>query len=298
MRGKAYLNIHDGLGNQLFQLAAGYAYAKKNGKQLHVLYKPKPDTYGRCLLVDQLLSEEFRKKILFQSKSDMGIAFRASRKIRRKLFPWTYIEEDVTSHDKDNQLEILSRRGMVELFGFWQDEDFFLPVARELRDNIKINVPLEDQYQQMQEKICNTNSVCIGARLYEDNGRDHTTEAEDSFRVLMQRAECMESVLPEAHFFIFSSSENKILEELCSRRKNMTLARTKDGITETLQTLKIMSHCKHHIFNQSTFYWWAAWLSETIHGVGQCMIIPPERLFCASRSGIPARWIKSAKSLA
>ena len=102
---------------------------------------------------------------------------------------------------------------MVELFGFWQDEDFFLPVARELRDNIKINVPLEGQYQQMQEKICNTNSVCIGARLYEDNGRDHTTEAEDSFRVLMQRAECMESVLPEAHFFIFSSSENKILEE-------------------------------------------------------------------------------------
>ena len=91
MSSKVYLNISGGLGNQLFQLAAAYSFAQKNDKQLHILYKPKPDGYGRTLLADKLLSDSLRREIIFQSKTDMGFVFRASRKIRRKVFPWTYI---------------------------------------------------------------------------------------------------------------------------------------------------------------------------------------------------------------
>ena len=292
-----YLNLHGGLGNQLFQVAAAYAYAKKNGRDLHVLYKPKPDSYGRTLLVDQLLSDQIRREIVFQSKAEMGIAFRIGRKIRRKMFPATFIKEDFASAYKDNQLNELPPNGSVELFGFWQDEEFFLPVVEDLRDNLKIDIALDPPYQELYHKINNSNSVCIGVRLYEDNGDDHTPEAEARFQDLVERADRLEILFPDVQFFVFSSSENKILEEICDGRGNYRLARAKDGITDTLQTLKMMAHCRHHIFNQSTYYWWAAWLSENLHGVGQCTISPPEKLFCASRSGIPLRWIESAKKL-
>ena len=298
IRDKVYLNIHGGLGNQLFQLAAGYAYAKKNGRELHVLYKPKPDGYGRTLLVDRLLSDQIRREIVFQSKTEMGITFRLGRKFRRKVFPATFIAEDVGSLHQDNQLEETPPDGSVELFGFWQDEEFFLPVIKDLRNNLKIHTPLDRPYQDLYHEISNSNSVCIGARLYEDNGDDHTPEAEVRFRDLIQRADRLKILFPDAQFFVFSSSENKILEEICGNRENYQLARAKDGITDTLQTLKIMAHCRHHIFNQSTYYWWAAWLSENLHGVGQYTISPPEKLFCASRSGIPQRWIESARKIA
>lgn len=297
MSSKVFLNIHGGLGNQLFQLAAAYSFAEKNGKKLHVLYKPKPDGFGRTLLVDQLLSDSLRREIIFQSKTEIGLAFRAYRKIRRKLFPWTYIEEDQQSCEKDNQLEGLAPRGLVELFGFWQDEEFFMPVVENLRSNIKVDIPLVDPYRKVQQQICNTNSVCIGARLYEDNLHDQTIEAEENFRSLIERADRLKEVIPDAHFFVFSSSDNPMIEEACSQRKHFFLARAKDGITETLQTLSIMSQCKHHIFNQSTFYWWGAWLSESIHGVDKNIIIPPARLFSISRSGIPKRWSESAKAI-
>ena len=292
-----YLNLHGGLGNQLFQFAAAYAYARKNGRELHVLYKPKPDSYGRTLLVDQLLSHQIRREIVFQSKTELGIALRLGRKIRRKIFPATFIQEDVASPHKDNQLDEAPPNGSVELFGFWQDEEFFLPIVEHLRDNLEIDIALDPPYEELYHKINNSNSVCVGVRLYEDNGDDHTPEAEASFRDLIERAERLESQFPEAQFFVFSSSENEILEEICGGRGNYRLARAKDGMTDTLQTLKLMAHCRHHIFNQSTYYWWAAWLSENLHGIGQTTISSPEKLFCASRSGIPQRWIESAKKL-
>ena len=295
MSSKVYLNISGGLGNQLFQLAAAYSFAQKNDKQLHILYKPKPDGYGRTLLADKLLSDSLRREIIFQSKTDMGFVFRASRKIRRKVFPWTYIEEDQQS--QDNLLERAAPRGLVELFGYWQDEEFFMPVVEKLRSNIKVDIPLVDPYLKVQKQIQNTNSVSIGARLYEDNLQDQTVEAEETFGSLMQRADRLKEMIPDAHFFIFSSSNSSIIEEACSQRKNYFLARAKDGITDTLQTLNLLSQCKHHIFNQSTFYWWGAWLSESVHGVGKNIIIPPERLFSMIRSGIPKRWPESAKAI-
>ncbi|MCH2183059.1 MAG: alpha-1,2-fucosyltransferase [Mariniblastus sp.] len=295
---KIYLNLVGGLGNQLFQIAAGYAYAQRNGRQLHVLYRPQPDRYGRTLLVDQLLGDELRQQIVFQSKSEMGLVRRASRKIRRQIWPANYLEEDVRSPERETRLDRAAPRGAVELFGFWQDEEFFLPVIDHLRQQIRIDLPLEGRYREMQQQIEQTESVCLGVRLYEDNQLDQTDQAEQSFRQLIESADRLEAIYPQARFFLFSSSHNRIIDELCGGRPNYILARTGDGFGDTLPTLQLMSHCQHHIFNQSTYYWWAAWLSETRHGQGRHLILPPERLFSASRSGIPPRWVESARALA
>ena len=298
MPDKVYLNLVGGLGNQLFQISAGHAYAQKNGRQLHVLYRPQADHYGRTLLVDQMLGDELKRQIVFQSKRDMGSVRRASRKLRRRLWPASYIEEDLHSAKPDSRLAEPAPPGTVELFGFWQDEVFFEPVIPQLRGQIRIDLPLEGRYREMQQEIERSESVCLGVRLYEDDQRDQTHEAEQSFRQLMASANRLESRYPHARFFLFSSSHNRIMDELCGGRPNYTFCRTADGFCDTVPTLQLMSHCQHHIFNQSTYYWWAAWLSETRHGQGRHLIRPPERLFSPSRSGIPTRWVESAQSLA
>jgi hypothetical protein len=37
------------------------------------------------------------------------------------------------------------------------------------------------------------------------------------------------------------------------------------GFCDPVDTLWLLSRFKHHVFNNSSFYWWGAWLSRANH---------------------------------
>ena len=71
----------------------------------------------------------------------------------------------------------------------------------------------------------------------------------------------VEKKLLKPHFFIFVQHNNNLLDELKINSK-FTIISHDNGFIGSWERLKAQSFCKHHIFNNSTFYFWGAIFSK------------------------------------
>jgi hypothetical protein len=63
-----------------------------------------------------------------------------------------------------------------------------------------------------------------------------------------------------------------------------------DGYTGSIENLWLLSQCKHHIFNNSSFYWWGAWLSSKFYKNNNQTIYAADNFI--NKDGLPKSWYK------
>jgi hypothetical protein len=77
---------------------------------------------------------------------------------------------------------------------------------------------------------------------------------------------------PDARFFVFCTHRSPLLTEL-NLPENAVFVTHDDGYEGTLERLWLLTQCRHHIFTNSSYYWWGAWLSSVVRGSeGQCVL--------------------------
>lgn len=69
------------------------------------------------------------------------------------------------------------------------------------------------------------------------------------------------------HFFVFSDDLNWVKENL-KTNVNITFV---DSHNDSCNELNIMKHCKNFIISNSTFSWWAQYLSDNL---GKVVVAP------------------------
>jgi hypothetical protein len=69
---------------------------------------------------------------------------------------------------------------------------------------------------------------------------------------------------PNAQFFVFCSHHSPILSEL-NLPDSTTFVTPDEGYEGTIECLWLLAQCKHHIFTNSSYYWWGAWLSQGVY---------------------------------
>ena len=62
-----------------------------------------------------------------------------------------------------------------------------------------------------------------------------------------------------------------------------------NGFDDSINTLWLLSQCKHHVMTNSTFYWWGAWLSNCKHYKSKQLIYVYKNFF--NKNAIPKNWI-------
>jgi hypothetical protein len=263
------VNLKGGLGNQMFQYAAGRALALRNGSELkvNVFGLEKANLVGDIYRPYSL--SHFDVKAAIATEEDMrrianpyGLVSKVLRYIKAK-FIYNFYIHFVPS--------IVKKKGDIYLDGFFQSEKYFMDHAASVREDLR-PTELSDEARRWIEHAKNTVSVSIHIRRKDYIG--HKTLGDICTKEYYSRAvKEMRTHEPKATFFVFSDDVEWVKEnlDLPASREFVSSKDLKD-----YEELAIMSSCRHNIIANSSFSWWAAWLNPN-----------PEKIVMA-----PALWAR------
>jgi hypothetical protein len=296
------VKLHGGLGNQMFQYAMARALSLRNHEGLLIdpspLYDPTP--WKHYTFRNYALSTVFTidPKFNIPAKFESTVRIPYFAKVFNKYYPrllgklgyWRYI------HDKNSYLfepEIAEVRGDVYLDGDWQTEKYFKDFEREIRADFSFRNPLDGGKAAIAERIRNTNSVCLNVRRQEIV-RDPVISAihnivtptfyEEAIAIIKKK------VGSDVTFFVVSDEIEWCRENMKIDGNHIFVGSEHYGV-EFRDALHLMSLCKHFIIPNSSFAWWAAWLSVNSDKI---VIAPKKWINNGTESAgdlLPEEWI-------
>lgn len=306
------VRLKAGLGNQLFEYAAGLRLARRHGTELKLdaeEYRRETHRtpgwlpgFERKVLLDQYrisgtmatdaeancLRDPFR----FSVSTPLARLVRAIRRWRPKfLYPRSHVRENGHGFDPG----VLSLPDDSYLEGFWQTERYFLDAAEHVRAEL---APRDDTLRWYARdyvgRLRNGSKKVVSVHVRRGDlalAKDvlKTTTGVHGEPVSLQYVHAgMKRFGPDSVFLVFSDSSKDIAwcrENI--RGENLAFA---EGHTD-LQDLELMRECDHNIIANSTFSWWAAWLNPH----PDRRVIAPKTWFYAAQNGqsrdiIPESW--------
>ena len=279
-----------GLGNQLFQYAAGRAVAIRNGVPL------KLDTSWFATVSDRhyalapyrieatiLPTPPARKPWQRIRKLDL-LAARLGRSARDGS---RYVESNFRFN-----AEVLALRAPASLDGFFQSEKYFAAVREQLLSELALRDDPQPQTLKMLRRIQSTDSICLHVRRgdYVSKASTNAYHGTCSLDYYQSGLDIVRKGLQDPHCFIFSDDPHWVREKFRADIK-MTCVDI-HGTHEAQEDLRLMSACKRFVIANSSLSWWGAWLCADELKV----VVAPQRWFGTSdndtRDLIPDAWLR------
>jgi hypothetical protein len=266
------LRMRGGLGNQLFQYAAGLALAQHHNVPLKV------DDYTYRI-------NSYRKIELGNFFSDINLATRkevagftgATRAIRlfHKLTNYRYNRRVFAQPYFHYYPDFFRLPNDIYLSGYWQSDRYFQPIEQRLKNAFKLKHQLDDENREISDSMNVENSISIHVRR-----GDYILNSKYSkmFGVIDQKyyedsIAFMQERIQKPRFYLFSDSPKWCLEKF-NFVKDIKIIQNNQGENSHID-LWLMSRCQHHIIANSTFSWWGAWL-----GINQNKtVVAPQKWF-------------------
>ncbi len=280
------VKLTGGLGNQMFQYAAGRRLAEKHSTILKLdvsgfeVYKLHRYSLHCFHIWEYLATRNEVEQIMSGSSnhgSSIGKLIKWQRKLMEKLSRKSsnsphYITEKYFQFDPN----LLNAPNSVILDGYWQSEKYFTDIKDILRREFVVKYPVDPLSQQFATKIQNSNAVSLHVRRA-DYVQDQLTNQIHGTCDQNYYNQCIQHIAERVinpHFFIFS-------DEPAWARENLNLPFPKtivdcNDASRNYEDLRLMSLCQHHIIANSSFSWWGAWLNNS-----------PQKIVCA-----PKQWFK------
>jgi hypothetical protein len=278
-----------GLGNQMFQYAAGRALAIRHRTALNLdLSFMQGDQQGntyRAFMLDRLkivaeiaspselppLETDQDRSLLTSIKR--GLARRFDRRRRWKV---------LCEFDNRINSSYFSAPDNSYLVGYWQSEEYFKDVSVLIRNELLPPESTGTRNLELAVLIGATNAVSIHVRRG-DYVHDPVINAVHGVCSVEYYQRCVEEVaklVRNPHFFLFSDEPGWARDHL-EIPFPLTIIdhNTPD---RPVEDLRLMSLCRHNIIANSSFSWWGAWLNSH---PGK-MVFAPKRWF-ACKDGIP-----------
>jgi glycosyl transferase family 11 len=291
------VRLQGGLGNQMFQYAAGYALARRLSVPLRLdlsWYREVTgrryglDVFsitGRIATDDEVRREGIRPpgriaRGLSQLRAQLGarLGVRASARpgyVREPGFPfWPGFLELADGSTLD---------------GYWQSERYFAEVAEPLRGEFAMREAPDPANLRTLDAIRAGESVAVHVRRGDYQSDPHTrryhgTTSPEYYQAAVRR---MLAITKDPRFYVFSDDPDWAEAHLAFGAP--TTCVRQDAPERDHEDLRLMSAARHHIIANSTFGWWGAWLAGA---PGQTVIAPRAWFMDGpdARDVVPARW--------
>lgn len=264
-----YLILKGGLGNQLFQLATfldlkdkvfsnNIKIDSRTGFLLDFKYK-------RSLEISNLLKSKYCCPIYISIFNSIILCFSKFLPFLTKKLPLEIIDDsNIYSYLENNTI---FKNKYILFNGYFQNskfaEKYFEYIKKFIKNDLKSNEI--DLFESLYEEIKkNQNPVALCIRFYEES-IDPTKHSNEIYglKTVKEFNEVIKEIekkLISPSFYIFVQNENDFTEKLKFNSPYRFITHKK-GYRGSWARLKAQKYCKHHIFNNSTFYFWGAELS-------------------------------------
>lgn len=288
------VQLTDGLGNQMFQYATGFALALHRGVSLRLeLSHYRVHNYRRFLLDRfniRAAPISWRRVAYMTGLGLRGGPKQLSRVMQAVLPGFRHlVYKEKHFHFDPNVLKL---PGNVYLSGYWQSEKYFKRFASALRHEFTVRSAPNAKTAELLQLIRNVNSVSVHLRRgdYVSDPRTSQTHGACPVEYYWRAADQIKWMITAPYFFVFSDDIEWAKENL--RLNAPTVFVDHNGPSHPEEDLRLMSSCKHHIIANSTFSWWGAWLSD----YPEKIVIAPRtwlrRSDLDTRDVVPETWIR------
>jgi hypothetical protein len=264
-----------GLGNQLFQYAAGRRLANARGVVL------KLDISGISRGIRKYELAHFNMKPIFATEQEVADLARPRmpnwshllpRRFRRPgLPPATYVKEQHFNFDP----AILDLPNDVYMEGYWQSERYFADAAELIRKEVVLLKAPRGQNEQLAREIASCQAISLHVRRgdYVSNEIIQRIHGVCSLDYYERAVAFITSRVNNPTFFIFSDDPDWVREHF--KLPYLTQIVGHNGPELGYEDMRLMSLCNHHIIANSSFSWWGAWLNPGKDKI----VVAPKRWF-------------------
>jgi len=278
--------LFGGLGNQMFQYAAGRSLAERFNTNLKLDVSRFKYLLGRRYALDAFcISGKFAhpREVYAFTGRPQTLWHKSTYKIGRMLFanlpffvrfkgsnPCVYLEPHFHF-----SLDFLRLKNNVYLEGYWQSEKYFENIEKIIRREFVVREPLVGKNLEIADQIQSCESVSVHIRRgdYVTDpivARYHGVCSLSYYRLARTK---MAEVLTQPHFFFFSDDPGFVKRRF-PPSQNVTIVEH-NGREAPHEDLRLMALCNHNVTANSSFSWWAAWLNQNKKKV----VIAPKKWF-------------------
>lgn len=223
-------NICGGVGNQMFQIAAGYALARDNNDKYAINYNiPHHLLQGNT-------KDKYRATLFKDIPTDNVIPPNHWQEPFHHYAPIPY-----------------EPPGMF-LNGYLQSEKYFDKYKKEVKGLFSFPDVVKDRVHKAINKLKDaTSKRVVGIHVrrgdYLDNPHIHPTCSVAYYKYAMRE-------FPDSVFIVATDTPQWVIENLCS--DEVVLCNSKDE----LEDMYMLTQCDDVIMSNSTFAWWGTWLND------------------------------------
>ena len=270
------IRLRGGLGNQMFQYAAGHRLASHNKTKL------KFDLSWLTIAQEQ---HEIARRQYSLDAFEINASFANSLDLNRVYMPpytrkkhlyrvlMGSIQPFYEPEDGSFQPDLLEAPKNSYLEGNWLNEKYFKDQAISIRSDFRFNKLPGHNTDKLKTEIYNSEAVSVHIRR-----GDYVTNkiAEQRLGILpldyyKNAAEFIGKKINKPAFFVFSDDI-----EWCKKHLNLESPTFySDPQNKNWEDMWLMSLCKHNVIANSSFSWWGGWLNNSPNKI----IVAPKKWF-------------------
>ena len=283
-----------GLGNQMFQYAAGRALSVELGQPLRLDIANFAE-YG--------LHHGFELKRVFHCKVDT-----ATKADVQKILGWQSLPGIRRVLSRPSMALFRHDAFVVEphfpywpdinkvprncyLVGYWQSEKYFAKQMSNIRSDFIFKPPLSNKNMDLAGQIAQVNAVSLHVRRgdYFSNPKTNIAHGVCNLDYYKAAVQHIAAKVEHPSFFIFS-------DDIEWAKKNLKMNFHHHFIDhnqglESYNDMHLMSLCRHHIVANSSFSWWGAWLNSHTDKI----VVAPKQWFANYKNTqdlVPLKWVR------
>lgn len=294
-----------GLGNQMFQYALAYSLAQKNRAILKVddtLLNDRSQPHEVVTHRQLELNEVFDIELNYATEADI-IHFNGKKystplgKAYNRLL-WQFRKRKlIVEKGRAFNPAYLQLKDDICLVGSFQSEKYFKDNEAAVRKLYKFKADVLPQSAQLATELRREGSVAIHVRRgdYVTSPVYKETLGALPIKYYKEATSVVKQRVPNARFYVFSDDIEWCRQELGRLDASFTYVGDEHAGPRAANYLQLMTLCSHFIISNSSYAWWAAWLSVASGKV----VVAPEPWYkkteYAHNDIVPEGWIKVSR---
>ncbi|MDD5056763.1 MAG: alpha-1,2-fucosyltransferase [Sideroxydans sp.] len=287
-------HILGGIGNQMFQYAAGRALSHSNGQRFLL---DLSDFSNYRLHHGFELSRVFNVNAEIASPATLHemLGWRANRwskrMLRRPQLAWFRGKRFKVEPHFNYWHDFNKLKDDCYLYGYWQSEQYFNQYESLIRQDFTFREQLGGRNAELALEMANTQSVSLHVRRgdYVSNPKNRNVLEVCSLDYYRKAIAYVAERVERLVFYVFSDDMAWVKQNLPVGFPCVYVEHNRQQ--ESYRDMQLMSLCRHHVIANSSFSWWGAWLNAN----PDKLVIAPQSWFRSGNNDcdlIPGDWVR------